>query len=222
MGNDFGKTPFFSGLYAFDRHVNPHDRRMKKFPHYDERSEISKVVHYFKHCKAELQYFLYRAFVGAAVGGVLGVAMVNPLANYSPYVYRKVMMSIRPTEYLPIKYSRIVFGNFMPQYASAGAIIALLVEGSSWFYDAVFDTNKLTKYMVLGGLQGATVGLLFGNYGYWIGGTLMGFTAGCLLCYRPIHFYRSMGDFGSAAEYMPHVTDEEKRRYKLQEARLMR
>lgn len=222
MGNDFGKTPLVSARRAYELNQSPHDRRFEKLPHYDDRSELSKAVHYLNHTKSELQFFLWRAAVGAAIGGFIGLAFISPMSTYSPYVYRKIMMSLRFSEFMPVEKSRIVLGNFMPQYMRAGAIISVFVEGTSWLYDAMIDSNKITKYCALGALQGATTGLLFGNYGYWVGGAMIGLVGGALVCYKPIALTSKQGDFGKSCEYLPHVTEEEKRKFKLQEARLIR
>mmetsp|Transcript_9339 Transcript_9339/g.17920 ORF Transcript_9339/g.17920 Transcript_9339/m.17920 type:complete len:222 (+) Transcript_9339:829-1494(+) len=220
MGNEFGKTPLLQRTSVHERNASHHDRRSNQFPDYHERSDLAKTMHYFNHSKAELQYFAYRAAVGAFIGVVVGLSVVNPLCNFSPYIYRKILTLLKPTEIFPVSYTRVLFSTFAPQYAVGGAVISTLMEGSSWLYDFVIDSNKLTKYVVLGGLQGATVGLLFGNYGYWFGGALIGTALGTLTCFKPWGFSRHTGDYGKAEEYMSHVTDEEKRKHRLQEARL--
>lgn len=222
MGSELFKSIAAPQLYS-ERRVNPQNRLYANYPEPAD-TQLRKYIHAMKHNWCEYIYFGYCGLQGAAIAVMVGVGLINPLVRHSPFVYRKLMMSMKPSQSLiPLETATRLLWAAVPRYAMTGFTGGIILKFFSDFYDHALSTNRLTKYVTLGTASGAFFGFWYGGFTHhWHGagiGLLLGiaFAAGI-----PTGIAKMRGEVPpSAAEYMPHVTAEEKRLYKLQEERLM-
>jgi len=222
MGSEIFKSIVAPQLYS-ERSVNPHNRLYANYPEPAD-TQLRQFFHSMKHHWCEYVYFGYCGLQGAAIGVIVGIGLINPLIRHSPFVYRKLMMSLKPSESLmPLGTAIRLFWAFVPRYAFTGFTVGVLMKFFSDLYDHTLSTNRLTKYLILGTAEGAFFGFWYGGFRYhWHGagvGLLLGLVASAGI---PTGIMKMRGEFPPyAAEYMPHVSAESKRLYNLQEERLM-
>lgn len=201
-----------------------HDNRMKKRkPHEDNRDSVQGIKNFFynwKTSKNEFFFFTYRAMCGMLVGAVFS-AVLYPASKISPYLTRKMFLNQCKNDIFPVESLKYWLGTVAPYYAFVGAVSGFGSCFLSEAYDRAICSNKVTKYLTLGALDGFLFAVLFGPHGSWTNGIVGGIVAGtALVGYNVTPPSLSMGDYGKAAIYMSHVTDEEIKRFEKQEARL--
>ena len=131
-------------------------------------------------------------------------------------------MQYKSNEFFPIELARMGLKGFTLKYSIYGGIIGVSLQFFSDFYDRFFDTNRVTKYLTLGAFNGYFVGTILGwRYG-WFYGMMTGFITGVI----GSGFYETMnarvkGIKNLPPQYFDHVTEDEKRKHKLQEARII-
>ena len=224
MGNLLAGTHSATTFTGSDRNNSHDDRRRSGLPtaHYhDPTSPIRNFMHDWEHSKNEIFFLTYRAVQGAFFGGIIGMMMV-PMMKHSPYVYRKAMMSIGHNDLFPVDTAKLFLRIIGPYYMTIGAVTFTANAFLSELYDRVISSNKFTKYGWLGALEGALFFALLGPTGTWTKGFLAGLIGGLSGCaMRGRINLKSHGDYGRSVEYMNHVTSDDKKRFEMQEARIM-
>lgn len=213
-----------STLLFYDDRNQCHDNRLKpRKPHAEDKDKLLELRNFFnnwKTSKNEFLFFSYRTLCGMLLGGLYGIVLF-PAFKISPYLTRKLFLSQCKNDIFPVGSLKYWLGIVAPYYAFAGAVTGFTTSFLSEAYDRAICSNKPTKYLVLGGLDGLLLSVLFGPNGSWSNGLIGGIILGsALVGYASINISLSMGDYGEAAVYMNHVTSEEKQRFEKQEARL--
>ncbi|CAG9325981.1 unnamed protein product [Blepharisma stoltei] len=225
MGNSASSnSPVFTGLTGQEKRSLRHQSRRGNYPdpYHSDQYTLREFLHDWKHSRNYVLHFSYPLVEGAIFGTLIGASIIHPMTTHSPYLYRKVAMAFRPSEFIPSELAKITFRNFTPQYGIIGGVFGFWVCFTSELFDHMFDANIFTKFGVLGAIDGAILGKMTGSMMAPFRYSLIGATVGLLIAgARSYSFSRLRGDVGYSVEYFPHVTEEEKRRYELQEIRIM-
>lgn len=224
MGNS-SQFPTFNTPLASERNLNIYDRRYSNRVEYaeeDPRHPWRQFIHDCKHSRLEIPYYSYRIIMGMIAGAFLGAAVIHPLTRHSPYLFRKLIINLTPSELSPMTNTRVAMRHIVLPYAVAGGFSGFLLTFTSKFFDCVFDCNKVTKYACVGAIDGMIIGKVLGGPGWGAGISFIGFVIGAMLSIgHPKSFLELRGDTGRSVEYMPHVKDIQKTRWEIQEARIM-
>lgn len=212
-------------LLSGEEKVHYHDNRrmsLKPSPYHNEQVyTLRTLLEDMKTSPNEFVFLGYRALLGGLLGFFGGLAL-QPLLKSSPYVYRKMTMSFHHTELFPFDHTKFMFRTISPYYIAVGAVSGTVFSFISEGYDRAFCTNKFTKFGILGAVDATLLALFVGPIGSWTNAAISGAIFGLALCAcknRPL--IDNIGNYGNPAEYMTHVTAEEKANYKLQEERIM-
>ena len=223
MGNSLVSFHPIGSITGPDKVVVHDNRRSRKpSPHeFDRLRPGREFLNNWKNSKSEIIFYSYRIVIGAIVGMIGGVFFF-PLMKHSPYLYRKLTMSLRETDLFPTDNMRLILRTISPYYMAVGAGIAFGTSFLSELYDRIICSNKFTKFGMLGAIEGGLIFAIVGGYGTWtngiIGGGILGIVSCALKTNPPT---ASFGDYGKAAEYMDHISEEDKKKFELQEARIM-
>ena len=224
MGNSAQLPTFYTNTYS-ERNLDTNDRRYRHRAEYIEEDPSHpwrSFLHDWKHSRLELPYFSYRVITGMLAGAFLGASVIHPLTRHSPYLFRKLIINLRPSELSPLNNTRMIFRHIVLPYAVVGGISGFLISFTSLFFDKVFDCNKATKYLLVGTIDGWIIGKVFGNPGWASALAFLGFVTGAaLFTGHPKSYLDVKGDTGRSVEYMPHVKPAQMKRWEIQEARIM-
>jgi hypothetical protein len=186
----------------------------------DELMKLNNFLQSWKTSKNEFFFLSYRAVVGALAVTFLGLTML-PALRMSPYISRKVFNRLSSNDIFPVDNAKFLLGTIAPYFAFVGAFAGAGGTFLSEAFDRAFCCNIAVKYGVLGALDGMLLCMFFGPVGSWtnglIGGGILGLS---YLGFQGIVRPYSHGDFGNRVVYFGGVTEEEKKRYLVQEERL--
>ena len=206
MGSDLSRSLAAPRLNS-EKTVNPQNRLFANYPEPDD-TPFRVAMRSIKHSKCEPLYFGYYGVQGAIVAVILGVGFINPLVRHSPYLQRKFVVSMKPSEKLvPINSITSHFMAYVPRYATLGFTAGVLLRFFNDLYDHTMSTNLVVKNMLLGTGSGAFFGFWFGGFRYHWHGAGLGLLMGLALVGGvPSGIRKMRGEVPpSAAEYLNHT-----------------